>query len=78
MMLVVSLLISGSYDKIAGSAPGSQVNDKIQGAPIARRMQEMAAGGDSDCMKMAQDVETCPNGLKCMYDQSVPDCKLDY
>ena len=78
MMLVVSLLISGSYDKIAGSAPGSQVNDKIQGAPIARRMQEMAAGGDSDCMKMAQDVETCPTGLKCMFDQSVPDCELDY
>ena len=50
----------------------------LQGAPIARRMQEMAAGGDSDCMKMAQDVETCPTGLKCMFDQSVPDCELDY
>ena len=38
MMLVVSLLISGSYDKIAGSAP------------IARRMQDMPES-DSDCMK---------------------------
>ena len=27
MMLVASLFISGSYDKIAGYAPGSQVTD---------------------------------------------------
>ena len=82
MMLVVSLLISGSYDKIAGSAPGSQVNDEIQGAPIARRMQ--VPESDSDCVTAAQNAYspdcTESNAINCMNEQLAPDCQkmIDY
>ena len=84
MMLVVSLslFVSGSYDKIAGSAPGSQVNDEIQGAPIARRMQ--VPESDSDCVTAAQNAYspdcTESNAINCMNEQLAPGCQkmIDY